>query len=1198
MTGAREALRHRMSTGLAAVGLALFGLVVTAGPVGATTIYTHPFIKSFDGTGSESSEGSTGPFSPYEVNHIAIDQSNGNVYVLDMGHHVLSKFDSNGNPSAFSALGAGINSITVPNLGGAADIAVDNSETTTQGQIYAFGEGQPAHAYSPTGTELGGNFPLTAPGDMCGAAVDPQGNFWWGGWGVGVVGYNSAGFPLGSEHTLEPGAPVCNLAINSAQPPSPTSGYFYIAGYGGGQMRVYDSTGDFKHEFEVGSTLGWTVDPGNGNLLVNNFDHVTEYAPSTTGTPGPRISTFGGPDPVHGFPSGMESCGRGIAVNGSTHWVYVADCSKVDIFGPGQPLIIPTVTADEPEVTPTTAILRGHASTDNGGETTGCYFEWGVNTNYGNTVPCATPSGPITDADGTVEVTSEQLTYLEPGQVYHFRLAVSNANGISYSVDRAFKPQGPPVVSDVFASDVNVDQARLTGTVDPSGGDTRYRFDWGPTAAYGHSIPLPDFKLVDTHAPTTVTHVLLGLERGATYHYRLVATNAMGSDESGDHVFSTYNEDSFEDPCANANVRRQTMTTLLLDCRAYELVSAANAGGYDVQSDLIPGQVTLPAEPGAHDRLLYSLHNGKVPGATGATNYGLDPYVATRGSNGWTTSYVGIPEGGTPATEPFASPLAASDQSLSTFAFGGANICAPCFADGAVGIPLHMPDGSLVQGMAGDLDPGPAATTAGYVGRELSADGSHLVFGSTSQFEPDGNSNGDVTIYDRNLEAGVTHVVSKTPAGGTMTGPGIGELDISADGSRVLVGQQAAPDDSAGNHYWHLYMNIGDSDHTVDVTPGVGSVGALYDGMTADGSKVFFTTRAALPTADPVQDTDTSADIYEADIGAGGGVTLHLVSTGSGVAGDSCNPEPTLYSSHWNTVGSTADCSAVAFAGGAGVAAGDGTIYFLSPEALDGSGTPNAPNLFVKRPGSPAHLAKATLEPDNPAIRDAVRNSDSQGYRDFQVTPSGDDAVFASSAALTGFQNRGHSEIYRYDAPSDRLDCASCAPTGAAANSDVSLSPYGLNIADNGAVFFTSADQLVLRDSNKKKDAYEWENGKPQLISTGNSPYDSGLVTVSSDGVNAYFFTRQVLVPEDQNGAAMKIYDARAGGGFLYDPPRLPCQASDECHGPGSQAAPPPDIGTFRGTGGNLTPSNPRRHKPRHKKRHHRHKRHVSHRHG
>ena len=86
----------------------------------------------------------------------------------------------------------------------------------------------------------------------------------------------------------------------------------------------------------------------------------------------------------------------------------------------------------------------------------------------------------------------------------------------------------------------------------------------------------------------------------------------------------------------------------------------------------------------------------------------------------------------------------------------------------------------------------------------------------------------------------------------------------------------------------------------------------------------------------------------------------------------------------------------VAFAGGAGVAAGDGTVFFLSPEELDGSGTAGEPNLFVAGPGSAPHFV-ATLDPGNLAIHNAVYNNEVHSYGDFQVTPSGEFAAFARS---------------------------------------------------------------------------------------------------------------------------------------------------------------------------------------------------------
>jgi hypothetical protein len=112
-------------------------------------------------------------------------------------------------------------------------------------------------------------------------------------------------------------------------------------------------------------------------------------------------------------------------------------------------------------------------------------------------------------------------------------------------------------------------------------------------------------------------------------------------------------------------------------------------------------------------------------------------------------------------------------------------------------------------------------------------------------------------------------------------------------------------------------------------------------------------------------------------------------------------------------------------------------------------------------------------------------------------------------------------------------------------------------------VFFTTRAALVLNDANGRMDVYEWEGGVPQLISSGIGAFDSGLLTASSDGVDVDFFTHDKLAPEeDDNGAQMRIYDARSGGGFFYLPPNVPCAASDECHGAGTEAPGPPDIKT------------------------------------
>ena len=56
---------------------------------------------------------------------------------------------------------------------------------------------------------------------------------------------------------------------------------------------------------------------------------------------------------------------------------------------------------------------------------------------------------------------------------------------------------------------------------------------------------------------------------------------------------------SFVDPCPNAHVRQQTGAVLLPTAASYEIVSGSNAGGYDVESDLVPGQAPFGGYPRA-----------------------------------------------------------------------------------------------------------------------------------------------------------------------------------------------------------------------------------------------------------------------------------------------------------------------------------------------------------------------------------------------------------------------------------------------------------------------------------------------------------------------------------------------------------------------------------------------------------------------
>ena len=441
---------------------------------------------------------------------------------------------------------------------------------------------------------------------------------------------------------------------------------------------------------------------------------------------------------------------------------------------------------------------------------------------------------------------------------------------------------------------------------------------------------------------------MTGLTADTVYHYPVVAHNDAGTTNGPDQTFRTFPPPPATDPCENALVRKQTGAALVPDCRAYELVSAADQGGYDVESDLC-GPSAIKARPDALDKVLYSLHYGALrsPGARRTlvmTNM-WPPGVPTDGGR----STLGCPRMACRQPIRTARPWPARTPT-SRFRVRRSHICNPCFEDGSSNIPLRLADGGLVKGMAGSLHP--AADPVGEVRKHFSDDGSHFIFASDQQFEGSATAApcGSMTA------TGVGHPsVSTLPSGSPIPGE-VAELDVSSDGSRVLVGKVVG-EDGAGNRYYDLYMHIGTNPNSVKVIDSAS--GAIYDGMTSSGEKVFFTTPDPIVTSEN-QDTDESADLFRADVGQGG-ATVQRVSTGSEGTGntDSCEPI-----TDWRML-----CRVAPIAARSHLPAGPASHRAAAPcsssvpERLDGSsnGVEGQPNLYVAESGQPPHFI-ATID--------------------------------------------------------------------------------------------------------------------------------------------------------------------------------------------------------------------------------------------
>ncbi|MGC2373974.1 MAG: hypothetical protein WA484_08890 [Solirubrobacteraceae bacterium] len=216
------------------------------------------------------------------------------------------------------------------------------------------------------------------------------------------------------------------------------------------------------------------------------------------------------------------------------------------------------------------------------------------------------------------------------------------------------------------------------------------------------------------------------------------------------------------------------------------------------------------------------------------------------------------------------------------------------------------------------------------------------------------------------------------------------------------------------------------------------------------------------------------------------------------------------------------------------------------------------------------------------------------------ISADGSVIVFETNSRIPGFNDGGFMQVFRYDAASNELACASCPPTGVAPSGNAvmsNLSYQGVSSSsgndlkngvvdtrgmssDGARIFFDTPDPLVPQDANGKvielggefykvgRDVYEWENGNVFLISSATSGKDSLYLDSSPNGDDVFFATDVGLVPGDTEGG-FDVYDARSPHPGDNPPPSaVPCQG-EVCQGPPSVPSllGEPSSATFDGLG-------------------------------
>jgi hypothetical protein len=839
------------------------------------------------------------------------------------------------------------------------------------------------------------------------------------------------------------------------------------------------------------------------------------------------------------------------------------------------------------------------------------------------------------------------LDFLSAGKPLY--LSGSDVSGHEPRVSILIEPptEGPKVSTGGSGEGSNFSLRELEGTVNPDEFKVlECRFEYGTTTAYGESTPcVPDAAALGEGATDeAVAAETEPLEPNTTYHYRLVAENGGPISRGEDATFTTGAAPS--GGCENeARRSEQGVGVLLLpDCMAVELVSPPQKGSQQAKQPNV-------SVDGERVNFLSVAALGETPSNTSLAG---SRFVATRGDAGWTTAPTAPPPTIAHQWESvqFSSFTPDFSSWLEIDATG---------AQYQLGISQAFQGG--LGGLFSPLSPVlvPVTESGNSVVDQsqfegASADHSHLYFqpgrgGGGGTFRTSYFANDpapalhagpvDFNVYVARLDSGgpTLELLARDRRGKVWGGEcgarlgGIGST-ISGLGARNGIRNQGAVSSNGSRAYFSARASqppsgACDGANKLRILerletasgPWVGELFSsecnrlapeepcssvngddLYQGASADGTKVYFTTNRQLANTDldgtaaecSIDAAVAGCDLYLYDSERPAGHRLVQVSAGEELGAGV----------HEKGKGAKVYNSIAAISG-------DGShVYFAAQGVLT-----EHPNPEGKKAGEyPASTPKLYLwdeEAEATSFVGPLSSGDKEGlwgnegtwHNNAYPAPvlgpdgkgggAGDVLVFESKAELTANDGDGeHLDVFRYDAKAEppTLECVSCAPGGTdSAPFDVAKQGFGAVASapgtdfaeegrwvseDGNTISFTTPEGLIPGDVIGAKDYYLWRDENLSRIPGGvyvSGEHENGPF-LSPQGSEVAFQTTARLLPQDID-TAPDIYVARTGGGFPNPPAAEPCQPDESLPGKQCQeeqrapSVPNAASATFSGSG-------------------------------
>ena len=1126
------------------------------------------------------------------------DPSRGDVYVVDADHSVVDKFTAGGVYIGQVALPAGQHPVSVAvDASGALWGEASTSEFHgLNGAAGSIGSTQGADTFVDEFSDASDNALVR---EVVPTAPENHGTGRYGGAGVMGLAVDSEG---NVYEGYCPNYPACSEQQSFFNPAEELLSLQIAA-------KFVSSGGLVSDEFDGEYATALALDDSSNDLYVDNRSSIAAFSPA-----GSPIERFGSPQ----LGSGVEEIGptpygvgsEGIAVNAATGTVYASDAVNQAVFV-FTAFVVPDVsTGAVSNLGETSATVNGVVNPD-GLLVESCVFEYGTTSSYGQEANCSVAPG-----SGSAPVAvGANLSGLERLTTYHFRLKVSNVNGTNVGQDATFLTPEPVGVSEEEVSDVSSTSALFSALVDPSGSETTFHFEYGPTVGYGESLPVPDGELGVGVSGVPVSVRPEDLLAGTTYHVRLVASNALGVVYGPDEVFTT---------------QAAGVVFALPDGREWEMVSPPAKYGAGIEplggGGLGGESFVEAAEDGGV--ISYTANGSIVPNPAGNPYPQIPAQVLSRrGAGGWSTGEIALPRGNetigddlTSEYRLFSSDLSSAlvepittkfDRQLSPEATLGT----PYLRDNETGsyLPLvtanNVPAGTPpYDGIVVDQPHVLAATP----------DLSHVLLQSPYALAEKAKAVSHVDTEQNLYEwsGGRLQLVNVLPGGEAAASGFVGGITtegeepepcdirhaVSNDGSRVFwqeIGER---------HRAHgpLYMRDTVTGQTVQVdapasgVPSPPQFNAQFQVASADGSKVFFTEEEPLTSDSKLPpstgEPDGANDLYVYDTVTG---TLTDLTGGGGASGS----EP-------------GDVQGEVL----GASEEGNIVYFVASAVLAEGAQAGQANLYVASAagsGWSERLVAVLSGEDSDDWAPDEESGYSESGMTSRVSPNGRFVAFMSDRSLTGYDNRDlnsgvpDEEVFLYDeATGGHVVCASCNPTGERPTgildkphsskitgrplADLTSMwpsrwlaalipgwttlrvsrerPYQQRyLSDEGRLFFDGFDALAAEATNGKANVYEYEpsgvgscaqaGGCVGLISSGTSSEESVFMDASESGDDVFFLTASALVPQDVDDA-LDVYDAHvcsAAAPCVSVPVSPPaCSSGDAC-----KAAPSPQPAVF-----------------------------------